>query len=63
MFVIAMHQPGVTVRPLVDMTGRAPFNEVYLDEARVGPDGVIGEVWAEAALPARTMSGASSEGR
>ena len=51
MFVIAMHQPGVTVRPLVDMTGRTPFNEVYLDEARVGPDGVIGEVgqgWAAA---------------
>ena len=51
MFVIDMHQPGVTVRPLVDMTGNAPFNEVYLDDARVGPDAVIGEVgqgWAAA---------------
>jgi alkylation response protein AidB-like acyl-CoA dehydrogenase len=44
MFVIDMHQPGVTVRPLVDMTGNAPFNEVYLDDARVGSDAVIGEV-------------------
>ncbi len=51
MFVIDMHQPGVTVRPLVDMTGNSPFNEVYLDDARVGPDSVIGEVgqgWAAA---------------
>lgn len=44
MFVLDMHQPGVTVRPLVDMTGHAPFNEVYLDEARVPADGVLGEV-------------------
>jgi len=51
MFVLDMHQPGVTVRPLVDMTGRAPFNEVYLDDARVAPDAVIGELgqgWAAA---------------
>ncbi|MBA3907290.1 MAG: dehydrogenase, partial [Pseudonocardiales bacterium] len=48
---IDMHQPGVTVRPLVDMTGNSPFNEVYLDDARVGPDSVIGELgqgWAAA---------------
>ncbi|MCD2195317.1 acyl-CoA dehydrogenase family protein [Actinomycetospora endophytica] len=44
MFVLDMRQPGVTVRPLVDMTGHAPFNEVYLDEARVPADGVLGEV-------------------
>jgi alkylation response protein AidB-like acyl-CoA dehydrogenase len=44
MFILDMHQPGVTVSPLVDMTGEAPFNEVHLDGARVGPDSVIGEV-------------------
>ena len=30
-FVIDMHQPGVDVRPLREMTGRALFNEVFLD--------------------------------
>ena len=37
-FGIPMHQPGVDVRPLVEMTGRALFNEVFLDDARVADD-------------------------
>jgi alkylation response protein AidB-like acyl-CoA dehydrogenase len=41
-FVIDMHQPGVEVRPLREMTGRALFNEVFLEEARVSADAVIG---------------------
>ena len=41
-FAFPMHQPGVTVRPLVEMTGRALFNEVFLDEARVAHEHVIG---------------------
>jgi alkylation response protein AidB-like acyl-CoA dehydrogenase len=41
-FVIDMHQPGVDVRPLREMTGRALFNEVFLEEARVSNDAVIG---------------------
>ncbi|MER6990138.1 acyl-CoA dehydrogenase family protein [Saccharopolyspora hirsuta] len=44
MFVVDMHSPGVTVRPLRDMTGRAPFNEVYFDDVRIPADAVIGEV-------------------
>jgi alkylation response protein AidB-like acyl-CoA dehydrogenase len=47
-FVIDMHQPGVEVRPLRQMTGQAEFNEVYFTDARV-PDanrlGDIGDGW------------------
>jgi alkylation response protein AidB-like acyl-CoA dehydrogenase len=51
MFIVDMHAPGVTVRPLRDMTGRAPFNEVYFDDVHLAADSVIGEVnqgWAAA---------------
>ena len=48
-FVLDMHQPGVEVRPLRQMTGDAEFNEVYFTNARV-PDanrlGDIGEGWS-----------------
>ncbi|KAB2371608.1 acyl-CoA dehydrogenase family protein [Actinomadura montaniterrae] len=44
MFIVDMHAPGVTVRPLKDMSGKAPFNEVYLDDVRVPADAVVGEV-------------------
>ncbi|MGI8756631.1 MAG: acyl-CoA dehydrogenase family protein [Acidimicrobiales bacterium] len=41
-FAIGMHQPGVEVRPLREMTGRSLFNEVFLTEARVANDALIG---------------------
>ncbi len=44
MFIVDMHAPGVTVRPLRDMTGRAPFNEVHFDDGRLPADAVLGEV-------------------
>jgi alkylation response protein AidB-like acyl-CoA dehydrogenase len=50
-FGIDMVQPGIEVRPLIEMTGRALFNEVFLDDARVGHDALIGELgggWAVA---------------
>ena len=42
-FVIDMHQPGVETRPLKQMNGASSFCEVFLNEARVRADRVIGE--------------------
>jgi alkylation response protein AidB-like acyl-CoA dehydrogenase len=43
-FVIDMRAPGVTVRPLRQMTGGADFNEVFFDDVRVAADQMLGEV-------------------
>jgi alkylation response protein AidB-like acyl-CoA dehydrogenase len=41
-FAFDMHQPGVEVRPLREMTGRAMFNEVFITDGRVADDACIG---------------------
>ena len=38
-----MDTPGVEVRPLVDMTGDANFNEVFFTDVRVPKDQIVGE--------------------
>jgi alkylation response protein AidB-like acyl-CoA dehydrogenase len=43
-FVIDMHQPGVEVRPLKEMTGHAMFNEVFMSDARVSTAAAIGDL-------------------
>src|SRR5215469_15018498 len=43
MFIVDMHAPGVTVRPLKVATGHSPFNEVFFDNVRMPADALIGE--------------------
>ncbi|HEV2783399.1 MAG TPA: acyl-CoA dehydrogenase family protein [Actinophytocola sp.] len=42
--LVPMDQPGVRVRPIVQLTGTAEFNEVFFDGARTARDLVVGEV-------------------
>jgi alkylation response protein AidB-like acyl-CoA dehydrogenase len=47
-FLIPLDAPGVTVRPIRQMTGGASFNEVFLDCVRIGDDmrlGPVGQGW------------------
>ena len=56
-FLVDLHAPGVTVRPLRHITGEIDFNEVFLDEVRI-PDfqrvGAEGGGWKVAGA---TLSG------
>jgi alkylation response protein AidB-like acyl-CoA dehydrogenase len=43
-FLLDMKAPGVDVRPLRELTGRAEFNEVFLEDVLVPDDCVVGPV-------------------
>ena len=42
--LVPMHQSGVEVRPIRQITGTSEFNEVFFDGARTSADLVVGEV-------------------
>ena len=44
MFIVDMHAPGVTVRPLRVATGATPFNEVFFDDVQLPVGALIGKV-------------------
>ena len=41
--LVDMHSPGITVRPLVQMTGGRGFNEVFFEDVRVPKKNLVGE--------------------
>src|ERR1700730_578145 len=41
--IVDMRSPGVDVRPLVQITGEAEFNEVFLNEVAVSKEQILGE--------------------
>jgi len=41
-FLVNMHSPGVTVRPLKQMNGDDDFNEVFFDDVRVPAENLVG---------------------
>jgi alkylation response protein AidB-like acyl-CoA dehydrogenase len=43
-FILDMDQPNVDVRPLRQITGEAEFNEIFLEEAEVPDENIIGQV-------------------
>ena len=43
-FVLDMHSPGVSTRPLVNMAGTHEFNEVFFEDVRIPQRNVLGEV-------------------
>ena len=51
-FLLDMKSPGVTVKPLKQITGDAEFNEVYFDNVRVHESQILGGLnngWARRA--------------
>ena len=42
-FVIPMETPGISVRPIINLTGDHDFNEVFFDEVRLPSTALLGE--------------------
>ncbi len=42
--LVPMKQPGVEIRPIVQMTGDSEFSEVFFEDARTDADNVVGGV-------------------
>ena len=66
LLLVPMDQPGITVRPIRQMTGEAEFNETFFDGARTSADhlvGAPGEGWSVAMTVLGFERGASTLGQ
>jgi alkylation response protein AidB-like acyl-CoA dehydrogenase len=64
--LVPMRQPGIEIRPIVQLTGTSEFSEVFFDGARTAADNVIGAVnggWAVAMGTLAFERGASTLGQ
>jgi alkylation response protein AidB-like acyl-CoA dehydrogenase len=64
--LVPMRQPGVTVRPIRQLTGTSEFNEVFFDGARTERGNVVGEVgdgWRVAKATLAIERGAATLGQ
>jgi alkylation response protein AidB-like acyl-CoA dehydrogenase len=43
-FICPMDLPGITVRPIREMTGTALFNEVFFDDVRLPAENLVGDI-------------------
>jgi len=41
-FLIPLDTPGITIRPIINLTGEHDFNEVFFDEVRLPADALVG---------------------
>jgi alkylation response protein AidB-like acyl-CoA dehydrogenase len=42
-FICPMDTPGITIRPIREMTGSALFNEVFFDDVRIPAENLVGQ--------------------
>jgi alkylation response protein AidB-like acyl-CoA dehydrogenase len=50
-FIIDLSLPGISIKPIADLTGEAHFNEVHFEDVDVGADALVGaegQGWAQA---------------
>ncbi|MEO9329014.1 acyl-CoA dehydrogenase family protein [Gordonia sp. B21] len=55
-FILDMSAPGVSVRPLREITGTTDFNEVFFDDVFVPEDAIIGEEGQGWRIASETLS-------
>lgn len=61
--LVPMHQPGIRVQPLVQMTGTSEFNQVFFEKVKVPKDNVVGQIGEGWQVAMTTLSSERSYGQ